>query len=508
MTESTSEQPSRIAVVVSSNKMNASVQCADLGEEPLTREEVVQALEREGIAVKQEVIERVDEFVRLAKTGELPEGRFRVAKGKQPVEGKDEEFEWDPAYEQHVQDWRSDSAVNYYNFDAIITVKQDTTIGTVHPLVPSESGEDVCGKEIPPVLEPQRIELDANIRRSSEDGTQIIAAISGRMVIETYSLVLLEVLIVPGDVDFETCDVDSEVDVDVKGSVLDRFEVKSVKSITVGGTVEAAQVHAAENVIVCGGIMGRLKGLVSAGGEIVARFGHEANLRAEGDIKIHNQISNCRVQTEQQFLAEHGAVIGGHLFAKEGALIGTAGSDGYVLTQIIIGLHPGVLREVAEMDVVLERKRRVLNRMRAQIRALGVDEKRLTPEQQEEYANLHIESGALEFETGEKEERRDELLQQARSEQTPKLQVSQIIYPGVVISIGWHALAIAHELAGPVSFELREAEEGMEFAVTKQSSGVIEAWPATDVSVDDLLEGLRGEQAQQSDDVAEATSKS
>lgn len=320
MTDSTSEQRSRIAVVVSPSKMSASVQCADLGEEPLTREDVVQALEQDGIAVNQEVIERVDEFVRLVKAGELPEGRFRVAKGKQLVEGKDEEFEWDPAYEQHVQDWRSDSAVNYYNFDAIIAVKQDTTIGTIHPLVPSEIGVDVYGNEIPPSKEPQQIELDANIRRSSEDGTQIIANIPGRVVIEKYSLTLREVLIVPGDVDFETCNVDSQVDMDVKGSLLDRFEVKSVKSVTVGGTVEAAHVQTAENVIVCGGILGRLRGLVTAGGEIVARFGHEANLRAEGDIKIHNQVSNCRVQTEQRFLAEHSAVLGGYLYAKEGAI--------------------------------------------------------------------------------------------------------------------------------------------------------------------------------------------
>ncbi len=81
--------------------------------------------------------------------------------------------------------------------------------------------------------------LDATVRRSSEDGSQIIANVSGRVVIDQKQLSIREALLIHGDVNFETCDINSRVDVDVKGRVLDRFEVNSGGTITIGGRIMA-----------------------------------------------------------------------------------------------------------------------------------------------------------------------------------------------------------------------------------------------------------------------------
>ena len=74
------------------------------------------------------------------------------------------------------------------------------------------------------------------------------------------------------------------------------------------------------------GSSGRNDGLVTSGGDIIAKFCNEADLVCQGDIKVAAQLMNCHVRTEGKLVSEHAAVIGGQLYAKYGGDVGVLGS--------------------------------------------------------------------------------------------------------------------------------------------------------------------------------------
>ncbi len=492
MANSEADRSRDIGVIIAPDKLSAAIRFCDGGDPtPPTREEILEALEGQHVAAGPEVADRVDEFLRLLSNGEAPEEEFVVAEGRAPVEGEDEEFTLDEAYAHREQNWQLDAPVNYYKFSAIVTVEAETVIGRIPPLVPSKGGVDVLGNEIRAQREPQPMELDATVRRGSGDDDQIIANVSGRVVIDKKQLSIREALLIQGDVNFETCNIESRVDVDVKGSVLDRFEVNSGGTISISGVIEAAKVTAKSDIFICGGIMGRDSGLVFACGEIVARFAHEADLVAEGSIKIHSELMACRVQTEDSLLAEHGSVIGGYVYAKEGVTIGTLGSDAYVPTNVIVGFHPRVLREATKFSATLKREQKELGRQRRVMEALSADEKRLNEEQLRECADLHIKSAELEFKIADVEAERSQLLADAHAQNSPTVRVLSVVYPGTTISIGWHSTTIKRELKGSISIELREIDEVATFVAVNQVTGMIDHLETEEVSADDLLMGLQ-----------------
>ena len=84
---------------------------------------------------------------------------------------------------------------------------------------------------------------------------------------------------IPGDVDFSVGNISFGGDVNIHKSVLDLFRVTSQTNITIGGTIEAAEVHAGQNLIVRGGIVGKDNAHVvrAAGGKFLLT--NHANLR-------------------------------------------------------------------------------------------------------------------------------------------------------------------------------------------------------------------------------------
>ncbi len=220
-----------------------------------------------------------------------------------------------------------------------------------------------------------------------------------------------------------------------------------------------------------------------------------ADLVADGSIKIHSELTACRVQTEDSLIAEHGSVIGGYVYAREGVTVGTLGSDAFVPTNVIVGFHPRVLREATKFSTTLKRQQKELGRQRQVMEALSLDEKRLNEEQLRECADLHVKSAELEFKIADVEEERTQLLADARAQNSTAVRVLSVVYPGTTISIGWHTTTIKHELKGPVSIELRAIDEDVTFVAVNQVTGTIDHLETEEVSADDLLTGLQRDDA-------------
>ena len=299
-----------------------------------------------------------------------------------------------------------------------------------------------------------------------------------------------EVFLVDGDVDFATSNIDSSIDVVITGTIHDRFEVKSIKNIAVGGAIQAANVHAGEDLVVRGGILGRDIGRVSAGRDIIAKFCAESSLRAQGDLKISTELINCRAHTEGKLFAEQAAVIGGNVYAREGAAIGTVGSEANVPTRITVGIHPRALEKSEEIEEDVNAKREAIKHILQTVKPFVSEANRLTSEQKEEIKAMLCKAKEFQAAIVEGEEEGQRILADAWAENTPSVLVTKTIYPGVSISIGKRVAIFRTELQGPVEIEKRQVDNVTEFVAVSQITGEVAVLASMKLPFDELLEGF------------------
>lgn len=472
MDDNTTQTSSRFAVEIAPNRMEAWIRIDDPDDTlPVTTEEVLAALEEKKIACTDDVQACAAAFVEAEAERKDKPKRFEIAKGKPPVEGCDAEFVWAEQFDQNAADWQDDAPINYYTLNSIVTVEADTSIGRITPPVSGTDGVDVLGDSIKPKGRPVDIEVDNTVKATDDGSGTVLSTVAGKVVFKNNKLWIDEVLEIPGDVDFESGNIEAVVNVHVKGTVRDLFEVKSKKSISIFGAIEAAVVEAEEDVVVRGGILGRGKGHVRAGGGITAKFCDEADISATGDIKITRELMNSRVRCESKLFAEHGSVIGGAIYAREGVDVASLGSDACVPTCITVGIRPDLLREADKLVAGLLEKRQACVRIRESVQPLMANLKRLTADQKERATELLFKADEIEAEVNEAMDRRKEMIDGAKAESVPYVAVSKIIHQGGEIRIGRRQVVFREELQGPVRIEKRKVKNVTEFVAVNLLSG-------------------------------------
>jgi len=469
-----------VAVVISDDRMQAWLRVIDASAARAgVPDKIIEALQESHVVVTDEVKRRIDEFV-TAASGEADLAEpFLVAEGREPVEGTDGAFEWHESFQKTQQDWQGEDPVNYYSLNSIQTVDKGQPIGTLVAPKAGVPGADVTGEVVNPKRTPVAVRTDPSVRQ--EVGGAVFANVPGKVEYKDGTIRVNEVFAVGHDVDFETGNIDATVDVLIGGTIHDRFQITSEKSITVGGAVEAASVKAKGDVVIRGGLLQRGKGSIRCGGELVARFCDEADIRTEGDVKITREVMNSRVYCEGRLLAEQGAVIGGSVYAREGIEVQSLGSDACVATQITVGVHPDVIREADQLREGLGKKQEMADRIRSKIKPLMAELKRLSPQQRERVTELAFEADTLELDIAEREERREEMLAAAGPEGKPYVLVTDTINTGVTIRIGRRAISFRQVMKGPVKIEERKIRNATEFVAVNQLTGSVKVLPSMTV---------------------------
>lgn len=462
-------------------------------EATVTPEEVKAALETEGIVINDYVAERIEALGTSIDDATEEPGRFPIAKGQPPVEGKDGEFTWHESLERIRQDWQGDAPINYYTLNSIVTAEKDQPIGTITRARPGTNGFDVYGKTLKPDYKPSEVQLDQSVRLADDGSLTVFSNPAGKVIYADLKLSIDEVITIRGDVDFESGNIDSTVHVDVQGCIRDLFSVESAKSITVVGVIEAANLRASDDVVVCGGILGRAKGTVEAEGEIVAKFCVEADLRAKGDIKIVKEVMNSRIRCESKLLIGHGSIIGGEVYACEGVEAAVLGSEANVRTSITVGIHPDVLRQVAPINAELKTKREASERVHQTLTPLLAELRRLTPTQKKQATELLMKVRTLVTEIQEAQAKRDEIIQAGRAIGVPYVYASYMVRQGVSIRIGRRHTIFHDGMKGPVKIEKRKVDNVTEFVAVNELSGSITVLPSAEVVEKTLAETPQSE---------------
>lgn len=196
-----------------------------------------------------------------------------VAKGVPAVAGDDAKIEYyfrggSQKAGQPLE--MSDGRVDFRELGYIENVTKGQVLATKTPPTLGLPGQNVLGEELP-----ARNGKDTPLRAGtnamlSEDELSVIALIDGQPKQDGSRISVQPIIVVAGDVDFSTGNINFQGSVKINGNVLPGFIIKATQDIEVGGVMEGATVEAGGKVSVKGGV--RQHSVITAHGDVTVRF--------------------------------------------------------------------------------------------------------------------------------------------------------------------------------------------------------------------------------------------
>lgn len=200
-----------------------------------------------------------------------------------------------------------------------------------------------------------------NLRVERKGATELyFSMIDGALRYHKDELSAVEILVVKGDVSFNTGNLNFGGEVVVDGSIVQGFSVRAGGPVTITGTVEAgATVASRGDVTIAKGVVGR-KTKVVAQGVIRAQFVQEATLIAGGDIELGNYAYHAQLHTAGQLVVNSGAgskggsVMGGQTWALKGVEAHMIGTKVGTETLVVSGVNQEQVRKLDKVNTGLQ----------------------------------------------------------------------------------------------------------------------------------------------------------
>ncbi len=234
---------------------------------------------------------------------------------------------------------QTEKKIDYRELSALHIVHRDDILARPAERREGQKGMTVRGKELPFTNAPDE-ELEAGENVVVRDDGAYAAAEDGRLIQEKGRIRVEIALIVQNDVDLSVGNIRFPKDVVVGGNILDDFIVETNGNLSVKGLVGAAFISAKGAIEIHGGITGKGKATVRAGGSIHTAFADNASLFCLGDLSVANEIVNSTVHSNGRItcVGKKGAIIGGAAAALNGIECSTAGSERNHATRLEAGV--------------------------------------------------------------------------------------------------------------------------------------------------------------------------
>ena len=377
----------------------------------------------------------IDDFVNSIQPGKS--SNSILARGEQPKRGDDGRLEYkvevEGAQQKTATEGEEGEKVDFRSVQKFINVDPDQNIAVVIPPTAGKPGSTVKGRSVPPEAGvPLIIKPGKNVRIS---GDTIISEIHGRVKIEDDIINVVEEYQVDGDVDFSVGNIRFNGYVEIKGDVLDGFQVNASKGIKIGGNVGASRLVSHGNIEICG-MDGQGVGSILCGGSLTANFIHTSVLEVWGPMNVNVELRDTSVHCRGPVHA--GIISGGDCIALGGIDSKQLGSPSGIRTRLHAGADYRDLQRIEELilqiEKVIERTERAkdlteleeLHKQRKQLAASVV-----------EVRNRH-QPGA-----------------------NPKINVHSKLFEGVVVTLGNSTEEFSSQHTGPLTLIENSREGGL-----------------------------------------------
>lgn len=341
-----------IFVYIADDNMSAAVKLGRC-DDGYTYDEVMNKLSLNGIKTGID-----EEKIRWMIAQKIYNQQIEVAVGKPVETGRDGYYEFffdTDELNNNRPTVREDGSVDYFNQKRFEKVNEGNLLARYHEPTKGGFGFDVCGKLLVPKPGRPMPRLHGKGFKTSEDGKEIYAAISGKIEYCNYDLSVVNVYEVNGNLDLSMGNIDFNGDVNITGCVRSGVTVHAMGSIFVGGFVEGATLIAGKDIVLKDGVNTKNTGKIQAGGNISGRFFENTEVIAKGDLKC-NYILNCNVFAYGKVFVEgsRGSIMGGEVTAVMGISTASCGHESNVKTCLRVGSTKELRKEYAELIMQLK----------------------------------------------------------------------------------------------------------------------------------------------------------
>ena len=278
-----------------------------------------------------------DDFVVKAAAGQQ-QVDVLMASGTPPVDGEDEYIELSVQPSIAIQSGdEAVTSVDMHIVQTFVNVSDGDEIGRIIPAGAGTPGRNIMGISIPPQPgKPMKCAIGKNIR-SEDNGALLIAAATGRFCQSSGEISVEEEYVVKGDVNFRIGSINFKGVVEVRGDVLDNFDITASKGLTVTGNIGVSNIVSDGDITFCG-MDGQNRGRILCGGSLRAHFIHDVEVECAGDVIVDVEIHNCTIRTLGRIFVDKGAISGGSCIAQGGIEAKKVGSVSSVHTKLQAGV--------------------------------------------------------------------------------------------------------------------------------------------------------------------------
>lgn len=293
-----------------------------------------------------------------------------VASGRPVIQGQDSKIEYFFQTDLKVRPAvKEDGTVDFFNLNTVNHCQKGQVIAQLIPEVPGEDGITIYGEAIKPKeVKRQTLKYGRNIS-ISEDNLKMISDVDGHVMLLDGKVFVSDVLTLE-NVDTSTGNIEYQGSVQVNGNVCTNFSIQAKGNIIVSGIVEGACLKSGGDIILTRGMNGMNRGVLNAGGNIVAKFLENTNAFAGGIITVESIIhSTVQAGDEVVVSGKRGYITGGMVGAVNSVTAKVLGSAMGADTIIEVGIDPRIKRRVKELQQLTQEVNKVIRSVQPQLTA-------------------------------------------------------------------------------------------------------------------------------------------
>jgi len=385
-----------------------------------------------------------------------PVGPFQVGRGSPPQEGKDGHIEFlvRPTAREAQYDMDEAGNTDYRETNLIENALKGQHVATIHPPTRGRPGRDILGQPLPAADgKPINLRIGRAIL-ADKDMTKLFADDDGRLIFEKNVLSLSTSYEVCGDVDYSVGKIDFIGTVEIRGSVLDDFDVTGRKGVRILGNVGNCTIASDRSIEIEGGITGRGQGRILCGGTVRAKYMNNVCVEATGDVEVRREILNSTIRTGGCLRISEGTIVGGDILAFRGIDAGVIGSELGVATRIAAGLDWRTEEKIIELDARIVDAKARIDRVVEDLNPRLEDKSRLldlTEEQRGLLQDLVKELRDMRQQLAEAERERETLIDKTPKNRISQINVTSMLHQGVLIRFSHLRAHLKQSYRGPLS---------------------------------------------------------
>ncbi|MCC7479538.1 DUF342 domain-containing protein [bacterium] len=368
-----------------------------------------------------------------------PNQRYVIARGKAPKAASDEELvlSFNAGGELHEDE---SGHIDFRNLGTFNSFKAGDVLASRQCNNAELKGMSVRGEELaPPKCKPVKLSAGRGAR-ISDDGTCVIAEVSGHACIVGGKITVMESIEVREDVDFSVGNIDFIGNVKIRGSVHPGFQVRAQGDVEIGGNIEKATIECGGNLLVHGLVFGHGNCRIRVGGDAQIGALDQAEVTVVGDLRVENYIRHCHVicGASVELTGKKGNIVGGEVSAYRHITAPNIGNPMATLTKLNVGVSPfartALEAQEKDMQGLLAKREQVNTTLNGLLRRCGGNPALLDARLQDALSKLKLASAQIEQQIQTAHHELDSTRGLCADYHESRIKAADHVYPGVLLT--------------------------------------------------------------------------